>query len=78
MQKTVSFRPFASALAAGLLLLSGGCCCFKSECPAKQTAKSQVQCQQKNFFLPEHLYAVPGIECNIYFRNIFLAVNHAN
>ena len=78
MQKPVSFRPFASALAAGLLLLSGGCCCFKSECPAKQTAKTQVPCLQKNFFLPEHLYAVPGIECNIYFRNIFLAVNHAN
>ena len=33
---------------------------------------------QKNLFLPEKIYAVPGVECNIYFKNIFLAVNHAN
>ncbi len=33
---------------------------------------------QKNLFLPEKIYAVPGIECNIYFKNVFLAVNHAN
>ena len=23
------------------------------------------------FFLPEHLYAAPGVECNVYFSNIF-------
>lgn len=31
-----------------------------------------------DIFLPEKIYAVPGVECNIYFRNIFFAVNHAN
>ena len=59
-----------------------------SGCIGKNTVSAQPQnpapkaCKampmQKQFFLPEHLYAVPGVECNIYFRNIFLAVNPAN
>ena len=44
--------------------------------PAKQTVAALPM--QKQFFLPEKLYAVPGIECNIYFRNIFLVVNPDN
>ena len=34
--------------------------------------------RQDRLFLPEKIYAVPGVECNIYFKNIFLAINHAN
>ena len=33
---------------------------------------------QKRLQMPEKIYAVPGIECNIYFENIFLTLNHAN
>ena len=33
---------------------------------------------QKKLQLPEVIYAVPGIECNIYFENIFLTINPAN
>ena len=77
MKKTVFPHLFAAAFAVGFILLSSGCC-TKNECGTKQTAQPQAPCLQKNFFLPEHIYAVPGLECNIYFRNIFLAVNHAN
>ncbi|MBR2508814.1 MAG: hypothetical protein IKB71_03615 [Lentisphaeria bacterium] len=34
--------------------------------------------RQDRLVLPEKIYAVPDIECNIYFKNVFLAVNHAN
>ena len=31
---------------------------------------------QKKLQLPDTVYAVPGIECNIYFENIFLGLRH--
>ena len=71
--------------AAAVLIVSGlsGCIGKNTEpvrSPAPAPAKRTVAAlpMQKQFFLPEKLYAVPGIECNIYFRNIFLAVNPAN
>ena len=33
---------------------------------------------QNRLQLPEKIYAVPGIECNVYFENIFLTLNSAN
>lgn len=42
------------------------------------TPKEVKLARQDRIFLPEEVYAVPGIECNIYFKNVFLAVNHAN
>lgn len=70
---------------AALLVMAGGCYGNKGECPAKKAPAVKVPAKkctalrlQKNFFLPEKIYAVPGVEANIYFKNIFLAVNHAN
>ncbi len=62
---------FFMYLGVFLLALCGcGTVCQKQEIPA-------LRCQ-KNIFIPEIIYAVPGVECNIYFRNVFLAVNHNN
>ena len=33
---------------------------------------------QKKLQLPKIIYAVPGIECNLYFENIFLTINPSN
>ena len=33
---------------------------------------------QKKLQLPDVIYAVPGIECNLYFENTFLTINPAN
>ncbi len=51
------------------------------QAPSAQTGalqKPQQLSRQKQFFLPNALYAVPGVEMNLYFRNIFLTVNHGN
>ena len=33
---------------------------------------------QDRLQLPEKIYAIPGIECNLYFENLFLTINPAN
>lgn len=57
-----------------LLLLLAVIICSASAAPQKNT----VPPMQKKLQLPEIVYALPGIECNIYFENIFLAINPAN
>ena len=69
--------------ATAILMLAGLSGCIGNTAQSKpqaaaKAAQPAVLPLQKQFFLPEKLYAVPGIECNIYFRNIFLAVNPAN
>ena len=65
---------FKKTLFLSLLLF----CVFSvSGCFAASTAVRKLPKQDK-LILFEKIYAVPGIECNIYFSNIFLAVNHAN
>ena len=71
MKKTVAFRLFAAMLGVALLTGTG---CISSE----PSAEAAVCTQQDRMLLPKDIYAVPGIECNVYFRNIFLAVNHDN
>ena len=34
--------------------------------------------KQDKLLLPENIYAVVGNECNIYFKNVFLAINYNN
>ena len=31
--------------------------------------------KQKQIMLPDAIYAIPGVESNIYYKNIFLTVN---
>ena len=42
------------------------------------TAAAQPRNRQAQFMLPDAIYAVPGIESNIYYKNIFLTLNYAN
>ena len=53
-----------------LFLSTFGCC--STSAAVKKLPK------QDKLVLFEKIYATPGIECNIYFSNIFLAINHAN
>ena len=74
-------KSWKNVLCACVLILTAGCVCrdggSKGASPeAKKEAKTPSL--QKNFFLPDKIYAVPGVECNVYFRNIFFAVNHGN
>lgn len=69
----------ASGLTMLILAVSGcGTTCPATKCEVKKTEKQAVLCQQKNIFIPKDIYAVEGEECNIYFKNVFLAVNHNN
>ena len=69
-------------MTARLVLAAAAFAAVVSGCTAHigcgKCAKSEVSRWQKNILLPEKIYAVPGIECNIYFKNVFLAVNHDN
>ena len=40
--------------------------------------KTSGYSRQNQFFLPSAIYAVPGVECNIYYKNIFLTLNYSN
>ena len=44
-------------------------CVFGSSSSAAEDVK---------LLLPEKIYAVPGVECNIYFNNIVTVINPAN
>ncbi len=45
---------------------------------AYSAAPAAKYARQDRLVLPEKIYAVPGIECNIYFKNVFLTINYAN
>ncbi|MBR7144272.1 MAG: SGNH/GDSL hydrolase family protein [Lentisphaeria bacterium] len=69
----------AGSLSALMLAVTGcGTMCPAKKCEGKKAETQAVLCQQKNIFIPKDIYAVEGEECNIYFKNIFLAVNHSN
>ena len=66
-------------LSAAMLMFSGCISdCPGKKCEMKKAEAPAVLCQQKNIFIPKDIYAVEGEECNIYFKNVFLAVNHSN
>ncbi|MBR2911300.1 MAG: SGNH/GDSL hydrolase family protein [Lentisphaeria bacterium] len=68
---------FVSAAAGALLLASGGCC-ITGKCPLKETPKCQIVKEDVNLLLPEKIYAVPGVETNVYFENIVRVINPDN
>jgi lysophospholipase L1-like esterase len=61
---------FVHVLAAALLL-TAGCCC-----PAEKPAAAPRE--DVKLLLPDRIYAVPGIETNIYFANVVRVINPAN
>ena len=66
-------------ISAGVAVLLTGCGTFAEKAPANKPVQVKKElCMQKNIFIPKDIYAVEGEECNIYFKNVFLAVNHAN
>ncbi len=75
MKKLSVSRFLALAAAAALTAWTGACICTGSGSSTAQVAGLPMQ---KKFFLPEHIYAVPGVECNIYFRDLLLTVNPNN
>ncbi|MBR2357660.1 MAG: hypothetical protein IKA65_06520 [Lentisphaeria bacterium] len=75
MKKILSTLCGASA---AMLMLSGCINCFDQASAEQKKCQRQTLCQQHNIFIPQDIYAVVGEECNIYFRNVFLAVNHDN
>ena len=76
--------------AIALTILSGCCQVEKTAAPAPAPVPAPAPApapvaavkaelpRQKQMFMPEAIYAVPGLECNIYFKNIFLAANQNN
>ena len=70
-------KTFRCAFLLGLFITLCGCSsACRTACQTQQKA-ALPRCQ-KNIFLPSVIYAVPGVESNIYFKNIFLAVNCDN
>ncbi|MBO5761996.1 MAG: hypothetical protein J6S53_10705 [Lentisphaeria bacterium] len=68
----------ASIFCASFFFLTGCTSLAKKEnAPAKVSTVKKLA-KADDIFLPEKIYAVTGAECNIYFKNIFFAVNHAN
>ena len=41
-------------------------------------AEAHPGSMQKKLTMPEKIYAVAGIECNLYFRQVFMTINPAN
>ena len=68
---------FVSAVAGTFLLASGGCC-ITGKCPLKETPKCQTVKEDVKLLLPEKIYAVPGVETNVYFENIVRVINPDN
>ena len=63
------------------LLLTVGCstsyCCCKKNAAPENVKKNSPQ-DEVRLLLPEKIYAVPGIETNIYFENAVRVINPAN
>ena len=79
MKLCLSVRRFAAAALLGTMTMTNACITRSESAPSGPGQKQSAELsRQKDFFLPEHIYAVPGVECNIYFRNIFLTINHDN
>ena len=66
----------ASAAAGAMLFVSG--CCITGKCPLKDAQKCQVVKEDVKLLLPEKIYAVPGVETNVYFENIVRVINPDN
>lgn len=64
--------------AAGSVVFVSGCCCGMKNCPAKEPVSVKAALEDVKLVLPEKIYAVPGVETNIYFDNIVRVINPDN
>ncbi|MBO7147673.1 MAG: SGNH/GDSL hydrolase family protein [Lentisphaeria bacterium] len=71
-------KSFLAVCSAALLLTA--CSTSGTNCPAKADSCTKVKVlpAQHRMNIPPVIYAVPGVESNIYFSNIFLCINSAN
>ena len=58
-------------------MLSGGCC-LKQDCANDSKHVCAIPKEDVKLLLPEKIYAVPGIETNVYFENIVRVINPDN
>ena len=72
----MKFRTVLSA-AAGIFLLGAAGCCTGTSCPQRQISSSPLK-EDVKLLLPEKIYAVPGVETNIYFENVVRVINPDN
>ena len=63
-----------SAFAAIFTVISGGCC----NCQEKTAVSAPETRENVKLVLPEKIYAVPGVETNVYFNNVVRVINPAN
>ena len=63
---------------AALVLFAVVLCALRSYCCGDQPASDEFFPGKVRLILPPVVYATPGIECNVYFDNIILAINPRN
>ena len=63
-------------LCAALLVVAAGCCdCQRQSASAAAVVPKSITPPGLKMMLPEVIYAVPGIESNIYFANVVDTAN---
>ena len=67
---------FSVAVSAAVIF-SGGCCQL-TDSPKNEKHICKPAQEDVKLLLPEKIYAVPGVETNIYFENIVRVINPAN
>ena len=77
MRLVLNRRHFWSLLLVGLMTFHGVGVTLAQETPAVQSVEP-APVNQVRLILPPVIYAVPGIECNLYFDNVCLVMNPAN
>ena len=71
------YNKFFAVSAAGSLALLGTGCCAPKACTGKTITTCPLK-EDVKLVLPEKIYAVPGVETNVYFENVVRVINPEN